>query len=103
MKTKSIRIRIPEDVHKRLEVVLHQRSLTIEEAAVLYLRSMVYSAERGRALMLNDTLPFGKYQGSTVETVIKAQPDYIRWLLVNSKTFSLEVEAMELLRDVEEV
>lgn len=31
------------------------------------------------ALTMNDRLPFGKYQGKLVSTVIREDPDYLDW------------------------
>lgn len=35
-------------------------------------------------LGLDDTLPFGKHQGYTVEEILKDRPEYIRWLIINT-------------------
>jgi hypothetical protein len=37
-------------------------------------------------LGLDDILPFGRYQGYTVEEILKDRPEYIRWLIVNTST-----------------
>jgi hypothetical protein len=46
---------------------------------------------------LTAELPFGKYRGETLETVVRADPDYVRWLLTNSKNFTTDEAAIELL------
>ena len=35
-------------------------------------------------LGLDDTLPFGRHQGYTVEEVLKDRPEYISWLMSNT-------------------
>jgi len=100
MKSRIVKIRVPPDLAAELDLILNERKLSIEDAALLYLRSMVANATRDRCLFLSDKMQFGKFKGSTLETVIKAQPDYVVWLLTNSKSFSIEIEAMELLNDI---
>lgn len=35
-------------------------------------------------LGLDDTLPFGRHQGYTVEEILKDRPEYISWLMSNT-------------------
>lgn len=35
-------------------------------------------------LGLDDTLPFGRHQGYTVEEILKDRPQYIAWLMTNT-------------------
>lgn len=35
-------------------------------------------------LGLDDTLPFGRHQGYTVEEILKDRPEYISWLMRNT-------------------
>lgn len=35
-------------------------------------------------LGLDDTIPFGRYQGYTVEEILKDMPEYISWLMSNT-------------------
>ncbi len=102
MKTKSYRLRIPSEMAAQLEEILAERKLTVEDMTLLYLRSFLLNAVKDRCMMLHDKMPFGKYQGSSLELIIKSDPNYIVWLLSNSKSFAIEIEAMELLKDVME-
>jgi len=43
-------------------------------------------------LVLNSTIPFGKYKGRIVVSVIKSDPGYVDWLLMKTETkFTREV------------
>lgn len=44
-------------------------------------------------LGLNDTMPFGKHKGKTIQELINTEVDYIRWLLENSDSFELDEDA----------
>ena len=45
-----------------------------------------------------DRMPFGKYGGSFVATVIEEDPQYIEWALEKT-TFRLDEEALEYLKE----
>lgn len=99
--TRRVTVDLPADLHDRVQAMLEGRRLTMGEVVSLYLRSMVTGAERNRTLGPGDLMPFGKYRGSEVGLIIRAQPDYIQYLLANSQHFSLSVDALELLAEVE--
>lgn len=43
-------------------------------------------------LQLQDTLPFGRYKDSiTIEEIIKLDPKYVYWVLVNYINYSFDV------------
>jgi hypothetical protein len=42
-------------------------------------------------------MPFGKFQGMIVETIIRAEPKYVSWLIAESQNFRLDPDALELL------
>lgn len=88
----QLKINVDQKLAERLEPLLKERSLTLDQAIGLYLRGMVNASATARALRLDDTMPFGKYQGETVETIARAQPDYINYIFSNGKTrFDAEV------------
>lgn len=50
---------------------------------------------------LHTELPFRRYSGSTVEDVIRVDPNYIRWCLGNVNGFKLSEMALNLLNAVD--
>lgn len=47
----------------------------------------------------NSRIDFGKYKGEPIWTIIKNDPDYIKWCL-SKKLFRLTIEAKEMLEGV---
>lgn len=63
-----------------------------------FLTLMIRSFCRGPQIFaLDEKLWFGKYANVELETVIRGDPAYIRWLLQHSTWFEIDAEAMELL------
>lgn len=62
---------------------LAERGLSLTEYLSLHLRLLVRS--NTKVLGLDDALPFGKFAGERVETVARAEPGYILWLIQNAK------------------
>jgi hypothetical protein len=46
-----------------------------------------------RALGLHDEMPFGQYEGKTIEELIDDEPGYVKWLLENLRDFELAPDA----------
>lgn len=44
-------------------------------------------------------MPFGRFKGISIDDLIHAKPDYLKWLHDNSETFELHAD---LLDEVEE-
>ena len=51
-----------------------------------------------KAYTVLDRMPFGKYKGELIGTVIEDDPKYIRWALDNTD-FDLTKEAKEYLEE----
>lgn len=56
---------------------------------------------RDGILDLDSKLTFGKYAGLAVETVIRCDPRYVRWLVGNTDRVNLSDECLELLTEIE--
>ena len=90
----DLHVSIPAKLARDIKPVLSARGLQLDEVVRLYLRSMVTSAARSKALTLTSQLPFGKYQGELVEVVARAEPGYIQWLVANSNSVKFEPEVL---------
>lgn len=95
----QLKINVDKKLAERLEPLLKERGLTLDQAVGLYLRGMVNTSASARALRLADTMPFGKYQGELVETILRVQPDYIMFLIGLGKT-RFDAEVLHLLEEI---
>lgn len=50
-------------------------------------------------LFLESLMPFGKYKGETVETVIEIDPDYMDWFTIHVNAYCLDREAQHILNN----
>jgi antitoxin component of RelBE/YafQ-DinJ toxin-antitoxin module len=99
MATAQLKVNVDTSLIERLEPILRERGLTLDKAVGLYLRGMVNSSATARALRLKDTMPFGKYEGETVETILRVQPDYIQFIVALGKT-RFDAEVFNLLEQL---
>lgn len=97
----QLKINVSKALTEQLEPLLKERGLTLDQAVGLYLRGMVNTSASARALRLADTMPFGKYEGETVETIVRAQPDYIKFIMGLGKT-RFDPEVLGLLEKLTE-
>lgn len=95
----QLKIEIPLPLLAKLEPIIKERGLTVSEVCGLYLRSLVTTSERNRALDLDSEMPLGKFKGEQVGVVIRAEPRYVAWLLGTTTSFKLGPEALQLLED----
>jgi len=51
-----------------------------------------------REFSILDTMPFGKYKGELIRTVIEEDPDYIYWA-INDTDFRLDATGEKYLRE----
>lgn len=49
------------------------------------------------ALSVLDAMPFGKYRGQIVGTVIEEDAEYVAWLLRETENFDLDEDALRYL------
>lgn len=95
-----VKVRIDPKLASRVEEFLLARGLTLDQAVGLYLRAMINTSAKSRALRLADNMPFGKYQGERVETILRVQPDYIAYLVVNSTNTRWDPEVLRVLEEL---
>jgi len=96
----ALKINLPVKLVTELEPVLATKGLSLDEAVRLYLRSLVTTSARGRALELDSVMPFGKYQGEVVEVIVRAEPSYIRFLIANVESCNFTPAVLALLDGV---
>lgn len=99
-KNTELEIQLPTKLVDDIAPLLADRGLNLNEVIRLYLRSMVTTAKRGRALGVNDEFQFGKYKDEEVGVIIRAEPTYIQWCLENIETFHLDPDALILLEAI---
>jgi antitoxin component of RelBE/YafQ-DinJ toxin-antitoxin module len=97
-----VKVRVEPRLADRIQPMLAARGLTLDQAVGLYLRAMINSSERSKALRLTDAMPFGKYEGEVVETIIRAEPGYIQFLIANSAHARWDPEVLRLLEELTE-
>lgn len=96
---KTVKMLLPSSLLLKLDPILKERKLKLEEVVALYLRSLVNAS--GKALALDSEMPIGKYRGATVESIIRAEPRYMAWLISqDNTTVKLAPEALALLEEV---
>ena len=95
-----VKVRIDPKLAHRVEEFLSARGLTLDQAVGLYLRAMINTSASARALRLKDAMPYGKYRGEIIETIVRVQPDYIAYLVSNSTQTRWDPEVLRLLEEV---
>lgn len=93
-------VRLPPSLLGDLEPILAARELTIDKVIRLYLRSLVTTSKRTGAIGLADEMPIGKFKGEPLETVIRAEPKYVEWLLGKVETFRVTPDALDLIDEL---
>lgn len=66
------------------EIICSSRNTDLDTILMVFLRSFVYSHSRRRILNLGDKMPFGKYQGETLQNIIHTDPGYMDWIVGNT-------------------
>jgi uncharacterized protein (DUF3820 family) len=89
-----VTIQIRKDLYDQARIKLDGRGLSVEDFIRIALRGAL---QRNGFVPLRAEMPFGKYRGETLESIIRADPEYVRWMLSNSTSFSTDEAAIELL------
>lgn len=76
---KTIALRFDVRLIHSVQKVLDKRGIDVKTYIEMYLRSL--SRDRLAPLLLADVLNFGKYTGEVVETVCRADPKYIDYII----------------------
>ena len=95
-----VKVRVDPKLAHRVEEFLAARGLTLDQAVGLYLRAMINTSASARALRLSDAMPYGKYRGEIIETIVRVQPDYIAYLVASSTQTRWSPDVLRLLEEV---
>jgi len=49
-------------------------------------------------LCLQTLMPFGKYRGALISTIVQNDPEYVQWMLNNCKNYSFSSKLKEATR-----
>ena len=82
------------EIDAALRALAAERGMDLSTLVRLFLRNM---AVKSNYYGLDTALRFGKYNGETVETIIRFDPSYIEWCLKNIEGMHLSEEALDLL------
>lgn len=91
----KIDLELSEGTKASLLAMCEERGLTPDALVAFWLRT-ARSPKASRPYSLTDTLRFGRFQGSRLEVVIRAEPDYITWCLTNLENFTMTPPAQAL-------
>jgi len=97
-KPKSTLVELPTKLVDQAKARLDTRGLTLSEYLALHLRLMVRVSPSH--LTLRDEMPFGKYRGEIVETVCRADPVYMTWLVSQNGKTGFDTDVIELLNEM---
>lgn len=95
----TLKIRVKRSLVDKIEPLLKERGISLDQAVSLYLRAMVNGSENSKSLRLADEMPFGKYKGETVETIVRGDPQYMMFIFGLGKT-RFDPETLALLEQV---
>lgn len=96
-----LKVEVPQKLALEVEQLLLTKGLSLDDTVRLYLRAMVTSSERNKALGLDSEMPFGKYKGELIEVVLRAEPNYVSSLVSNGKSIKFQPEVLELLKEIQ--
>lgn len=90
-KEKFVKVQLPERIAMEAEKLLQSRGSCLANFLIL----QIMTFHRMNTIMrLEDQINFGKYIGAKVETVIRADPQYMIWVITQSNCrtrFHMEV------------
>lgn len=94
----TIAINLPADLVQRAREKLEmEREIELETFIAIYLRMMLRVKN---ILRLNDTFPFGKYNGEIVEHVVRIDPNYVAWLISQDGRTKFDPEVLTLTNEM---
>lgn len=100
-KKKEEAIYLPINIIQRAREKLEtDRGLKLETYISMYLRVMLRNKN---ILNLQDEMPFGKFSGEIVENVVRAEPDYIAWLIAQGGKTNFSPEVIQLCAEMKEI
>lgn len=97
-KEKYVKVKVPEGIAMEAEAVLQSRGSCLANFLIL----QIMTFHRVNTIMgLEDQLNFGKYIGAKVETVIRADPQYMIWIITQSNCrYRFKVEVVDMVTQI---
>ena len=86
-----------KEVERLFQDTCRERGMTEEELFEVMVRRF---STKAWLFGLQDLMPFGQYKGLQVESIIRADPAYVRWLCGESDKFDLSKTAQEFLDEM---
>lgn len=96
----EIKVRLDQELFKEVSTVLHERGITVDDLVITLLRGCVGADKKYKPVDLHDDMPIGKFKGTRVETLIRADPDYVNYCHQNVPGFALRRRALNLLNEL---
>lgn len=91
-------ISLPVKLHDDLVALLEERGLSLSDWAAVMARGYLRMPSEHT---LTTPLSFKKWAGETLETVIRLDPGYVRWLKGNVGGFRMDERAEKLLNEID--
>lgn len=98
--TEMKKVKIPEGTVEALKEIGRIRGVDWELIVQIQLNAYINAFERTKILDVDSVINFGKYRGNTVETVIRVDPGYWRYLISEETSYKLSERAVELLESM---
>lgn len=90
---RKIKLNIDAKLLRDAQNVLEKRGIKFEMWLQLQLRSAINT--QPMCFGLKDRIPFGKYNGELIESIVRADPGYMHWLVENTRRqFTDEVKQL---------
>ncbi len=94
----KVDVSLPRKLHDDLLAALEARGSDLDTFLAVAARSYLRVPSE---FSLSTVLPYKKYSGELLETIIRLDPSYVRWLLENNASFRMNELAHRLLDQVD--
>jgi hypothetical protein len=97
--TKAVTINLPIEMVERLDVLAVKRGSSVQDLVRLSLHNL---SRHETILDLESKVGFGKYSTETMNTVIRADPSYVTWMLKTIERVTLSEACLDLIADLDQ-
>lgn len=95
LETVTITVEVSREVFDFAQRELKITGAKVEDYICMKLRAL--ATARDCVFDIHDKMPFGKYRGEIIDTVMRVDPQYLNWLNTVSERFFLKPNAEQLL------
>lgn len=92
------KISLPRKVNDQLATILEDRGLTLSDWVAIMARSYLRTPLEHS---LKTILTYRKWAGEELETVIRLDPSYVRWLKRSVDNFRMDEQCEKLLSEID--